>query len=473
MRELKKKRIFLLVCLLGAFVLPACSAGGEDPAPDPDVTTLIYAKLSDQGGVDRESVDRFNRGHEGVVQIEVRNYSKISENGRSGIDLLLTEIAAGNVPDIIELGTDGQTCQLPYRRMAERGYLEDLWPWIENDPDLGREAVMEAPLKAAEVNGGLYTVFDSVFLQTLTGAESVVGDRTSWTVEDMMEALASMPEGAVILDNRVHMNDSGKYVREPSMRKYLFSSLLYASIGTFVDWESGQCSFDSQEFRSYLELAGSIPDAYEWTKDYGPDKIYSLEEYDEAYSEEVKRMLTGMVMLEDLGYRKIYNLSNCNFYFGGRAAIVGYPVADGSVGSYFRPRGIKLAMSSACQDKEAAWEYIRQTLLPKQLDDPALAYDAIPVNRKAYEAEWQQAIFDSHSEYIDGEFISIGTMRAAECRRFTEVFNSTTKCSLLLETDILKIIDEVAGAYFAGDKTLDETVDLIQRRVTLYVNEQK
>ena len=33
-------------------------------------------------------------------------------------------------------------------------------------------------------------------------------------------------------------------------------------------------------------------------------------------------------------------------------------------------------------------------------------------------------------------------------------------------------IQEPCEAYFAGDKTLDETVDLIQRRVALYVNEK-
>ena len=32
---------------------------------------------------------------------------------------------------------------MPYRQLAQKGYLEDLWPYIENDPELGRGAVME------------------------------------------------------------------------------------------------------------------------------------------------------------------------------------------------------------------------------------------------------------------------------------------------------------------------------------------
>ena len=40
-------------------------------------------------------------------------------------------------------------------------------------------------------------------------------------------------------------------------------------------------------------------------------------------------------------------------------------------------------------------------------------------------------------------------------------------------TNILDIVTEAAGAYFAGDKSLDDTAREVQSRVSLYVNEQK
>ena len=40
------------------------------------------------------------------------------------------------------------------------------------------------------------------------------------------------------------------------------------------------------------------------------------------------------------------------------------------------------------------------------------------------------------------------------------------------DPSLTAIITETAGAYFAGDKSLDETADLIQNRASLYVNEQ-
>ena len=43
----------------------------------------------------------------------------------------------------------------------------------------------------------------------------------------------------------------------------------------------------------------------------------------------------------------------------------------------------------------------------------------------------------------------------------------------LSDSELLEIVMDAAGPYFAGDKTLDETVELIQRRAQLYVNENR
>ena len=463
-KRLNPQQVILFFSLaVFAFVLSACSAGGEDPAPESDVTTLIYAKLSDKDGVDRTAISRFNRTHKDV-QIEVRSYSILSENGRSGIDLLLTELAVGRVPDIIELGTDGQTSLLPYRQMAEKGYLEDLWPWIENDPDLGREAVMEAPLKAAEVNGGLYAVFDSVLIHTLIGAKSVVGDRTSWTMEDMMEVFSSMPEGAVIMDNITPRSIDVI----PSMKNYLLSCLMCCFIDSFVDWETGRCSFDSQQFRNCLEFVNQTPDTpeeYAWLKE--------CTTADEINEGRVRRLMKGEAMLEGRGIFRTYHFRNYNFYFGGQAVPVGYPVEDGSVGSYFEPLGIKLAMTSTCQDKEAAWEYIRQTLLPRSGHEEDNDFDGIPVMSYLYRESMVFARRGKWAAYIGDQRYPVKTLTQEECEEFNAFFDSITRCSLFLETDLLEIVEEEASAYFAGAITLDQTVVRIQSRANLYVNEQR
>ena len=60
----------------------------------------------------------------------------------------------------------------------------------------------------------------------------------------------------------------------------------------------------------------------------------------------------------------------------------------------------------------------------------------------------------------------------AQMERFWALYNATS-CVQDTESDVLLIVTEQARPYFAGDKSLDETADLIQRRVNLYVNENR
>lgn len=147
-----KRTKLLCFFLILAAVLTACSVGSHGPSTDSNI--LIYANLS-VSGPDREAIDAFNRTHEDV-QIEVRDYLDAEGNGDK--TRLLTEIISGKGPDIIDMGSsrDAFTTLLPYQRMAWAGYWENLWPYIDNDPELGRDALLEPPLKAAEVEGGLY-----------------------------------------------------------------------------------------------------------------------------------------------------------------------------------------------------------------------------------------------------------------------------------------------------------------------------
>lgn len=243
MKQHIRWRTFVLAVFLALeTLLTACSAGGQKPPPsqepesapapgqeqeiDPDKEVLIYARtLPADGvyGIDREIIDKFNRTHDGV-QIVVKDYYG-SEEGREqgreqGYERLRTEIATGQIPDIIDLAG------IAYRQMVRKGYLEDLWPYIENDPALGRDGVLEAPLKAAGTGGKLYAAFGAVVIDTLVGSAEQVGDRTSWTFQELKDAFASMPEDATLL-------------RFDTSRELVALTLMMLSMEDYVDWEWG------------------------------------------------------------------------------------------------------------------------------------------------------------------------------------------------------------------------------------------
>lgn len=98
-------------------------------------------------------------------------------------------------------------------------------------------AAGEEPLKAAEVNGGLYMLFEDFTVTTLMGPRSLVGNRSGWTLEEMLEVFSTMPADSTVL-------------RHQAARSQVFYKLLSPSLDQYVDWDTGECSFASQNFRN-------------------------------------------------------------------------------------------------------------------------------------------------------------------------------------------------------------------------------
>ena len=455
MKICSKRQRMLFLLLASPLIITACrNMGGNDVLQE--ATTLTYANLT-KGGVDYSAVMRFNAAHKDV-QVVIQNY--FDEDDSRGQDRLLAEIAAGDMPDIIDLGPAGG---LPYQRMARKGLLENLWPYIENDPELGREGVLEAPLKAAEVDGGLYVVFDKVCIQTLVGAESIVGNRYSWTIEELLDAYASMSEGSTIMEMDMRRTQD------------VFRRLFYLSAEDYVDWNTGECFYDSEQFRSTLEfINNNFPDEIS-------NELAAMDT-EELSSESMEWILSGRQMLSSTVLARPRNIQEIDTIFGagGRAAFVGYPTEDGSVGSYFYIRGRSLGMSTYCQHKEAAWDFLREVLLPqyndiRSLDNPNVDKFHVPLNLNDYQLLKRYdmtVISPDGAPYYMGPILRYHKATQEEVDRFDYLMNSIDKINLY-DRKIYDIAYETASAYFAGDKTLDETVALLQNRVGLYVNENR
>ncbi len=470
----------LLTC---ALVLPAC--GENQLPPEPEEGVLIYAALNPVSSDIEGSVARFNERHQDV-QIEIHDYSD-----EGGVDRLLTELVLGRVPDIMEMhyyGKGGPTAAakgtsnffvvpgdyegpedeywMPYRQMTQKGYLEDLWPYIDSDPVLGRDGVVESILETIEVNGSLPMLFGNAVIFTLSGRESVVGDRYSWTLDDVMEAYAAMPEGSTIL--RYNMT-----------KREIFYNLLCNSLERYVDRETGACSFDSQEFRDLVGFLEEFPDEVD------AERAQEAEEEVKANIAHGRQMLEGMMVLwpQDMGF--------ADSLWGERAAFPGYPTADGSSGSFFYPAGTILAMSSACQNKEAAWDYIRTLVTPRviggKMPNGKLS---IPINRSNYEknmlkdleqVELNYGLFGDfafqmyalkHFKYGEREVFLTRLLTEEDIQRVNDLVEHTTQL-YWPEDELSDIVWDTLGSYFAGDRTLDDTIGLLQNRVGLYLNEQK
>lgn len=427
-----------------------------------DKTILTYATMYLNYDIRNKIID-FNKSNS-KYRIEIRDYSEYNTEADSsaGLTKLNVEITAGNVPDMID------TSNLPITQYGAKGVLEDLWPFIENDPDLGRGALMENVFKAAEQDGKLYRIFSDFSIQTVAGATSVVGDRMSWTLEDMKAALATMPEGCMLFG-------------ESDTKSDMLRTVLAQNLSSYVDWETGKCSFNSDEFIAVLEFCNSFPAEYDW------------EHVDwEEYEDEPTRIQAGKQMLLTQG---VYNFEDIQMYkamFGGELSFVGFPKEDGGVGSCFSI-GSGMAMTTKCRDKDGAWSFMRDMLLPRA-EDSGYYYGNFPTNKSDFDKLVEESMKVEYQKDENGELvldedgnpveqtqggwiwgnleINIHATTQEEYDQIMELYNAITQV-YEYDEEIFKIVNDQAAAYFNGDKSAADTANLIQSRVEIYVNESR
>ena len=196
-------------------------------------------------------------------------------------------------------------------------------------------------------------------------------------------------------------------------------------------------------------------------------------------------------MLLDDALRNFIRIQEHEAIFEGEVSYVGYPRSDGECGSSFSIIN-PIAMTTACKDKEGAWSFLRQLLLPQELPkdtfgDVDVSNAAFPVNRESFEALLEESMrLNSSTDEEDRPPKGMSVVGADE-RVFDLIYTPTTQAqydqimelynaisTVYTEDSALwEIISEQVQPYFAGDKSVDEAARLIQSRTELYVNERK
>ena len=411
----------------------------------------------------QSAVVRFNR--ESNVRIRVIDYSQYNneDDWNAGLTKLTTEIMAGSVPDLLSL--DG----LPYKQMAARGLLEDLYPYMDRDADISREDFLANVLHALEEGGKLCSTVTTFNVVTLAGAAKVVGDEPGWSFDDLRAALATMPEGCTVLDQ---FTTSGDILRAE----------LTIDSDFFFNWETGEVNFDSKEFTDLLEFAKLFPNQFD-------SMTFNWDEY----QSDTQRVAEGKQMLVKMYLSSFEDVVMQEAQFGGKMTFVGFPTVTG-VGSYLSLNS-GYAMSSGCADKEAAWQFLRQFMTEKAIENGQY-YWGFPANVKLLDKALQEAMTveymkDEKGNYVldeKGERIPLakGGFWADGMDEPTEFYALTQEqadkvMELILATDklymedtaVLNIVFEQVDAFLSGQKTAEEVAKLVQGKMNIYINEQR
>ena len=416
-------------------------------------------------------VSRFNRSNPNY-RIEVtdyaqfNNYSSANEDERNaGINRLQTEIIAGDMPDILDISL------LSADRLGSKGLVEDLYPYMDADPELNRSDLLEHVIQAFEENGKLYQTVGNFYILTTAGLSRVVGDHIGWTMDEFQDAMSRLQAE----------NPNCTVFERYTTQDLALTFLLYLELENYVDWSSGECGFQSDGFIKLLEFVKSFPTVYSWETDGGAD------DYDTD-----TRLLMRLQLMKQCNFACFEDLQVNTAGLGGEpCTFVGYPTENG-VGSMFAQIGNSFAITSSCADKDAAWQFIRQFFLPEYQEQ--FLGEVFPTNRSVYEKMKSEATTTKYQRNPDGSFMlneegkrieeDLGSMQVngvtvpyrtaseEDVARVEEIINATTN---ILHTDdsLKRIIIDGALPYFADQRSVDEVVKLIQSKAMLYVNEQR
>jgi ABC-type glycerol-3-phosphate transport system substrate-binding protein len=439
----------------------------------------------------RSEIIKFNK-RDPDYRIRVNDYSiyNTSDDYTAGTTKLNTEIIAGNVPDII------YTNNVPFGVYASKGMIEDLYPMLDADPEFGgRGILVPAVAKALEsADGKLLQIASSFQITTYIGKAGIVGEKPGWTMDELTAAAAKIPGGARIFPYYFTRDDFMYNV-------FTFNTLEY------VDWETGECKFDTPEFSKLLDLAKSLPETYNWEQNNG------------KYINENLEIMNDRQLLQQ-GYLGDFNsYLQMDTMLNGELAFKGFP-CESRKGSAFEFNS-GLAMSTKCANKDGAWKFMR-ILLTEEYHAQYNSW-AFPINQKMFDKQMESAMTENTvpyewgyaAEYDGGEkedviekispeiaaeykgrlrpdgtysfpkgyvwiYAQDGTDQSipyyamtAEARdKLLEFINSIDR-SVSRDEKILEIVTDELHTFFAGQKSAQDAVKIIQSRVSIYVNEQR
>ena len=342
----------------------------------------------------------------------------------SSTEQLSLQITAGDIPDLIQVDFP-----FPFDNYAAKGIFEDLSPYFENDPEV---ALVPDIRRILSTGDKLFRAAPGFMAMTLTGVSDFVGEENGWTFEEMKQYLSNAPEGASVFPH-VWNEES------------VLTFALYQNIDGFIDWETGMALFDTPDFRELLELAEMYPKP----EPEVPRELVLLE---------------GMELISHGAFWSLDSFSATDNFVGGKAVHKGFPSSARSSGILYTA-GLTVAMTSACDYKDAAWSFVRMMLLEDE------NFQTIPTVQSKFDLAVETAMTPGRVSVSPFERFDIEPMTQEQYGEFMHLLDGIT----LVQSGNLavrKIIEEEVAPYFAGQRSVEETCRIIQSRAQIYVSEQ-
>lgn len=400
----------------------------------------------------RTVVREFNKTHNDC-KIEIILYDD-EDHTKLGQD-----IALGKIPDIFNPSELG----MPMEQLIKKGIIEDLTPYYEKDDYICINDIHPSVWEGMRIDGKIYFTAPYFSLWSAASLKDTVGNRTGWNLSEMKSILNEKGNDASAFDF--------------SEKEMILDCILLGNLNDYINWQTGDCYFDSKEFKDILEFCneGTL------------DEQMNEEEYHELMEIIENKMKDGKILMSVDQNVSLNSIQQTRQRFGSDITYIGLPQSDRQ-GNYF-VFDEKYSIFSKSKMKNEAWEFIRMVMSEDyQTNVKLLKYSIFPTRKdclewnletkmakEAYEDQYGNWIEPVETEIWDdgyGTKYKTGPASTEDVDIFLDLLNHTYK-QTSWDDKAGEIIYEEAMEYFYGKKSLDKTAKIIQKRVKTYVNEKR
>ncbi len=373
--------------------------------------------------------------------ITVKKYSDYDQNSDGGFGQFNLDIASGNIPDIII--SQGSSNLDLYR---QKGLLESLDKYIENDSLINREDYIQSVLELDSFDGNLYYITPEIFLKTVISQESMENPGNP-DFSDFYNLLSNKYSGY------------GNNVLGTKSREYILNTFLSTHKDLQNVSHDKAYDVDNEDFRAILKTA----------KEYGLKNGFdTMETIAENFKND--KQIFALYNIPGFDYFNIYEK-----YVLGEKISFNAPSADSSDNIAIECRN-SLCITSSCKNKEAAWAFVRTFIMDDYQNNVAdQVHFGFPIKYSALNRavdNSQNPDYTPENLLLGDEKIKVGHISNETAE---ELISRIEKCNLKCKMDarVMAIIDEEAMLYFEDVNTIDQTIENINSKINIYINEIK
>jgi hypothetical protein len=435
--------------LTGAYMLSKL-----DPKDVPDKKLVTVAALTTNYYADFY-IKEFNRDSD-EYQVELKKYATEGVSEDDQLAAFNADFAAGNIPDVLLIDTN-----MDYRSYVSKKMFKDLYPLLDKDPDISRDDLVQSVMKALETDGKLYSVTPHYYIGTLSGKTEIFGDRWGQSFDELKAASAAIPD-ADMLPAYYTAND------------FISVYALY-SIPDYVNYETGECYFDTPEFISLLEAAKEYPIQIDYAT-FTFDWIGYMASF---ASNETLLMEQG---ISDFRHIADYEYAN----FDAPVTLLGYPDKDGGSGAVIFPND-EVAILAGAKNPDGAWEFVKGFMQyngPQNTQNSTYSkyFSIMQKNMDVFAAEAMEdpyymdysigeKVYNKHTIFLNYQMYDVPNNTAEQNAKLINLLNNIDRI-YRGDAALRDIISDDAAIYFRGQATAEETAKMIQNRATTYLQEQ-